>query len=303
MHYLQLGASLYVPATRGDLAEIGNGLKHSLRSVIYCTEDAVAASELSLALANLERALRRLEPAPLLRFVRVRDPFVLRQVLQMTGARQLAGFVLPKLTRRNVDDYYDAFAKDDAFAVMPTLETVEVFDVAEMSALRDQLLHEPYRRRLLSLRIGGNDLLQLLGLRRPRRRSIYATPLGAVIAQLVTIFRPHGLNLTAPVFEGLRRPEVLAREARRDLAFGLFGKSAIHPEQVPVIEAQYAIARAELNEADTILAPGAAPVFRLNGAMCEPATHRAWALLIRERAHLYGIREVDAPSMASALVG
>ena len=58
-----------------------------------------------------------------------------------------------------------------------------------------------WRARILVLRIGGNDLLNLLGLRRQRGHTLYETPLGAVIARLVTTFKPHGFRLSAPVFE------------------------------------------------------------------------------------------------------
>jgi citrate lyase beta subunit len=291
MRFLQLGASLYVPATRPNLVAIGNGIKYpKLRSVIFCTEDAIRPRDVAPALANLEAALHRFEPGPLLRFIRVRDPALLRQLLQMDGVRQLAGFVLPKATRRNLDEYSAALAPDDPFQVMVTLETAEVFDPAEMARLRDLLVQESYRRRILSLRFGGNDLLQLLGLRRPRGQSLYTTPLGHLISQLVSTFRPHGFNLTGPVFEYLDRRDVLAREVRQDLAHGLFGKSAIHPEQVPLIEAQYRVSVGDLQAAERILAAAAPPVFRLHDAMCEPATHHVWAQLIVDRAKLYGVR-------------
>jgi citrate lyase beta subunit len=297
--FLQLGASLYVPATRPDLAAIGNLDKYpALRSAVFCTEDAIRAEDLGPALRNLEATLRRLEPRPLLRFVRPRSPAVLRQVVQMEGARHLTGFVLPKVTRHNLDEYLAALAPGDPFRIMPTLETAEVFDDAEMVALRGLLLREPCRGRVLSLRIGGNDLLQVLGLRRPRGRSAYATPLGPLIARLVATFRPRGFNLTGPVFEGLNRPELLARETRRDLAHGLFGKAAIHPCQVPLIEAEYAVGARDLDAAERILAADAPAVFRLHGAMCERATHRVWAELTVERARLYGV--CGAPQSVSA---
>jgi citrate lyase beta subunit len=293
MRFLQLGASLYMPATRRDLLAIGNGQKHpQLRSVIYCTEDAIRPEEVGLALHQLEGVLPRLEPGSLLRFVRVRNPSVLRSVLQMEGVQHLTGFVFPKVTRHNLEEYFAALKPDLPLQVMLTLETAEVFDPFEMLALRTLIMQDHYRHRILSLRIGGNDLLQLLGLRRQRQHTIYATPLGAVISQLVTFFRPCGFNLTGPVCERLDRDAVLARETRKDLAHGLFGKSAIHPDQVPVIQAQYKVSRPEIQAADKILAGEAPPVFRWHNAMCEPATHRVWAQLIHERAKLYGVRDM-----------
>jgi citrate lyase beta subunit len=74
-HFLQLGASLYVPATRGDLVPIANRRKYPfLHSVIFCTEDSVRSDGLRRALDNLQTLLRAMEPNGLLRFVRVRNP-------------------------------------------------------------------------------------------------------------------------------------------------------------------------------------------------------------------------------------
>jgi citrate lyase beta subunit len=289
-HYLELGASLYVPAMRPDLVAIGNRQKYpALRSVIFCTEDSVRAEDVPGALGNLAEALCCFEPVGLSRFIRVRNREVLRALLTMQGVESITGFVLPKATRHNVADYFSLLEDHPAFRVMLTLETSETFDPGEMAALRDLLLGERYRERVLSLRIGGNDLLALLGLRRPRGRAVYATPLGGVVGQLVTTFRPHGFNLTGPVFEYLDRDDVLRQEVQMDLAHGLFGKSAIHPRQVPVIEQAYRVREADLRDAERVLSESAAPVFRSNEAMCEPATHRAWAQLIVRRAKLYGL--------------
>ena len=293
---LALGASLYVPATRPDLAAVAGGRKYpAVRSVVVCTEDAVLPHDLPAALDGVAAMLDGTEPFGPLCFVRPRDPAVLRAVLAMPGAHRLAGFVLPKLTRRNLADYYAAFATDDAYRVMVTLETADAFDPVEVRRLRDVLLTDPYRRRLLSMRVGGNDLLQLLGLRRPRRGTIYSTPLGPLIAQLVGAFRPHGINLTGPVYEYLDDPLGLAREVRRDLACGLFGKTAVHPAQVPLIEAEYRVGVRELRDAEAVLDPAAPAVFRRAGAMCEPATHRRWAEAVLERARVYGVRGRRAP--------
>lgn len=75
---------------------------------------------------------------------------------------------------------------------MPTLETKDVFDFNAMTELRQGLLQDGIAQRILMLRIGGNDLMNLLGIRRPRSLTLYETPIGNVIAQLVTI-----LNLMA----------------------------------------------------------------------------------------------------------
>ena len=95
-HYLALGATLYLPATRPDLGEILTLDKlPGLRSVVVCTEDAIHEYELPLALANLERVLDRLPPCPVLRFIRPRNVGVLTQLLRMPGIERIDGIVLP----------------------------------------------------------------------------------------------------------------------------------------------------------------------------------------------------------------
>uniref|UniRef100_UPI00286E1769 HpcH/HpaI aldolase/citrate lyase family protein n=1 Tax=Deinococcus sp. TaxID=47478 RepID=UPI00286E1769 len=101
---LLLGASLYAPATRPDLADLGNGDRRrggvpdvSPHSLIYCLEDSVRSEDLPLALARLQEALPQLRAgAGPLRFVRVRGPQTLEAVLNMDGWQSLHGFVLPK---------------------------------------------------------------------------------------------------------------------------------------------------------------------------------------------------------------
>jgi citrate lyase beta subunit len=82
---------------------------------------------------------------------------------------------------------------------------------------------------------------------------------------------------------------MLVREVKNDLSCGLFGKTAIHPRQVPLIEEQYRITPSELQMAEHLLDESAPAVFRLCESMCEPATHRRWAALVLERARLYGM--------------
>lgn len=301
MKHLHLGASLYVPATRDDLVALGNGRKYPrLRSLIFCTEDGIRPGEVDLALHRLEEALPRLEPASMLRFIRVRDVRVMERVLALTGIGRVDGFVLPKTTRSSLRDYLSLLGPRDPYLLMPTLETAEAFDPREMAAFRDVALDAAVRPRVLALRIGGNDLLHLLGVRRSPRRMIYETALGPVLSMLATTFLPHGLALTAPVFEGLAHPDVLQAEVVRDVEHGLLGKTAVHPDQVAHIEALYAVERQELQMAQAMLAPGVPAVFRMHGVMCEEATHRRWAQTICARAEIFGVTdEVEIPPAGS----
>lgn len=292
-----LGATLYVPATRPDLAAIACGARWPmLRSVVFCLEDAVHARDVGAALAGLRglaaglRATRAAHPHGPLLFVRPRAPAMLAEIVGFPGVASFDGFVIPKATADSLPDWLAALP----FAhhlLMPTLETRDAFDGHEMRRLRDQLLaiHE----RVLAVRIGGNDLLQTIGARRSAIRTAYDGPLGAVIAALVTTFAPWGFALSAPVLERFDDPALLAEEVARDLDHGLVTKTAIHPHQVAAIHAAYAVAEADWRSAEAMLAADAPAVFASNGLMCEPSTHHRWAAATLRRAELFGIVRAD----------
>ncbi len=289
-----MGASLYVPANHKHLASIANGEKlPQARSLIFCLEDAIADRELSWSLFNLSVVLANMRAdIAAERFVRVRNPDVMARVLAMAGSEKLTGFVLPKVTRHNFETYF-RLVRDTDHVLMPTLETAEVFSDSEMQLLRAVFEAPGVRHRILALRIGGNDLLALLGLRRPRGMTIYRTPLGPVIARLVTTFRPYGFSLTAPVFEYLDLPELLDQEVLEDLAYGMVGKTAIHPTQIAPIEQHYKVRPQDLAVARAILDEASPAVFRMDDAMCEVATHRAWAERLVEQSHRFGPRSME----------
>jgi citrate lyase beta subunit len=290
-----MGASLYLPANHKHLMDIADGerLGHT-RSLIFCTEDAVADADLSWALFNLSVVLANMKAeANAERFVRVRNPEVLARVLAMPGAEKLDGFVIPKCTRHNFDAYFKQVRGTDHM-LMPTLETADVFNDEEMRLFRETLEAPGVRSRILALRIGGNDLLALLGLRRPRNMTIYRTPLGPIIARLVTTFRPYGFVLTAPVFEHLDLPDLLDQEVAEDMAYGMVGKTAIHPSQIALIEQHYRVKARDLEAARAILDVDSPAVFKMHNSMCEVATHRAWAQRMVEQSNVFGAHQNDA---------
>ncbi len=292
MDALELGATLYVPAVRQDLFDIVTGRKHrQLRSCVICLEDSIAPRDVPLALNNLTALLRRLEESSQTErrpvFVRPRDEHMLARILALPGIGAVDGFVIPKATADSLPAYLRSLASDEHL-LMPTLETREVFDPAELRRLRDQLLSIAHR--ILAIRIGGNDLLHNIGTRRSQVRTAYHGPLGAAIGSLVTTFAPFGFSLSAPVFEHFDNFELLREEVEHDIEHGLLTKTAIHPAQIDVIQQAYRVGAHELAEARAILGGEASGVFALNGSMCEPATHTRWARSVVRRAGLYGVR-------------
>lgn len=289
----QLGAPLYMPAHRLDLCDIANGDKLPfLRSMIFCTEDAVLKLDVESCIRHLGLCMQGFrETKQRFRFIRARNPDVLARLLDLPHIACIDGFVLPKLTLDNFFAYFELL-RGTHFKVMPTLETREVFDAQAMRDLRQALQHEHIAERIIMLRIGGNDLMNLLGIRRPRHMTLYQTPMGYVIAQLVAEFKPHGFALSAPVFEFLDDYDTLQQEIRQDLAYGLIGKTAIHPDQIPAIENAYRVERSDYEMALSLCDSAAPAVFKMHDAMCEVATHRRWSEDIMARHACYGSREL-----------
>ena len=170
---------------------------------------------------------------------------------------------------------------------MPTLETEMAFSRQRLEALRKGLAK--VSNPILCLRIGGNDLLRLLGLKRPKHLTIYDTPLRNIINDVILTFRPAGYGLSSPVFEYLDNYDTLQREVALDIVHGLLTKAAIHPSQIPVVERAYRVCQKDMELAQRVLEEGTPAVFKLNSQMVEPATHCAWAERLLLQAELYGV--------------
>ncbi|VWC80717.1 MULTISPECIES: HpcH/HpaI aldolase/citrate lyase family protein [Burkholderia] len=290
-----LGATLYMPATRSDILDVVFGTRiPELRSLVVCLEDAVAAIDVESALANLQSLLMdidarggRVESGPLL-FVRPRDAAMAAVLSDWPLMKHVDGFVVPKLTLRSLSAWENAVSHPDLY-LMPTLETADVYDPVAMVEL-GQALKANLNQRIIALRIGGNDLMGCLGLRRNPATTLYSTPLGYVIPMLAGIMGAQGFALTAPVFEQLATPHLLKEELELDIAHGLVGKTAIHPSQIRIIQEALRVSLDDFNCAKLIVNDTAPAVFKHNDAMCEPATHYKWAVNILERAKWHGVR-------------
>lgn len=293
-----LGATLYMPATRVDILEVIQGEKlPGLRSLVICLEDAVAATDVEQALRSLRTVLTaigrlgaRPAHAPLV-FVRPRDAEMAAVLNDWPQITAVDGFVVPKLSLATLHRWVRAVSRPELL-LMPTLETSDVFSPGAMvelgAALRSEL-----GERILALRIGGNDLMGCLGLRRNPSTTLYQTPMGYVIPMLAGVLGSQGFALTAPVFEQLATPEVLAQELQLDIAHGLVGKTAIHPSQIAQIHDGFRVSIEDLNCARMIVNDSAPAVFKHNDAMVEPATHYNWAVKTIERAHWHGVKPAE----------
>ncbi|WP_227518391.1 HpcH/HpaI aldolase/citrate lyase family protein [Alkanindiges hydrocarboniclasticus] len=287
-----LGATIYCPATHHDLYAIASGQKFpNCRSVVICLEDAVAESDIESGLKNLSKVLTIFaqfglpQEAPYL-FIRPRHLAMAQHLVEWKNIEVLNGFVLPKFCLADLAGWKNTIT--DRLQVMPTLETLEFFDPGYIQEFRQAMQQE--MPSVLALRIGGNDLLNCLKMRRPRHLTIYETPVLTLINQLIGQLTPFGFRLTAPVFEYFSDLALLRQEVERDVLLGLVGKTAIHPSQIDVIHEAFQVSQHDYLDAERILQQDAKAVFGSNGSMLEPATHKQWAMQIIERAKYYGVQ-------------
>ncbi|WP_279145830.1 HpcH/HpaI aldolase/citrate lyase family protein [Photobacterium carnosum] len=297
-----LGATLYMPATRDDIVAAATGRKiPSLKSMVICLEDAVADSDVEFALNNLQLITKELaqkksmSSKPLV-FIRPRNTEMAKYIVANYDLSGVNGFVFPKFTLDSLEDWAQ-ITSDTHLIWMPTLETRDVFDASEMQKLATALSIHPMKDRIIALRIGGNDLMSVIGVRRSRTATIYQGPLSYVIKMLTCTFGALGFSLTSPVFELIEKPELLQEEIEQDLIHGLVGKTAIHPTQIEYIQNAWMVDHAEYEDALRIINSTKA-VYQHAGAMCEPATHRQWAKNILERSKLFGINHTDMESLS-----
>ena len=291
-----LGATMYMPATRLDIVDvIVSGKIDGLRSLVICLEDAVSEDDVPAALSNLKTMLTTLATLkrsmgnsawPLV-FIRPRNELIGALLVKEFDLSTVDGFVLPKFTLDSLHGWYEILAESHLHW-MPTLETEEVFDVNAMQALAAALVEHPCRDKVVALRIGGNDLMNCISLRRSREFTLYDGPMGYVIKMLVSVFSTKGFALTAPVCEHIEDHQLLEKELALDIAHGLVGKTAIHPNQISVIQKGLMVSALDHQDALRI-ANSTQAVFKASGAMCEPATHRRWAMSILDRVHYFGI--------------
>lgn len=309
MHPYALGASLYMPATRSDIWQVISRAKlKNINSVIICLEDAVSETDVEIALIQLQsllttwaRYMETLSTAgnsaygtsatferPLV-FVRPRHAQMLRQLADFDHIGLLDGFVLPKVDMPSLSNWRMAcqYISSDSL-LMPTLETAALFNPIHNQEMA-VALKEAFDQPVFALRIGGNDLFAALRLRRPKNSSVYNTPIGTLISQLLGCFVPYGFYLTAPVFEYLDQPTLFMQELMQDVSLGLVGKTVIHPSQIPLVHQAFCVPATVFDEAQAILDSEAKAVFKYNNTMLEPATHRAWAEEVIKRAEAFGV--------------
>ena len=244
---------LYAPGNNERLLErvMGAGAD----AVVLDLEDAVPLPEKGRARALVAEAVRarRAEPEPLV-FVRVNHPstgLAAAEIAAVVGPG-LAGIRLPKTESagevRQVAGWVaeaerGAGLPPGAVALVPIIESAKgAWRAADIAAADG---------RVLALAYGAADFVRDLGLRPAPggAETLYARS-RLVLASRVAGVRP-------PIDSVLTRlddEEALRSEAQQARALGYFGKSAIHPRQLPVIHEAFTPTEEEVAHARAVVA-------------------------------------------------
>lgn len=285
MTALDLGGTLFLPATHKNAKEVLSGKKYPyLKSVLLDTEDAL--DDLESGLKSIENLLKTYKKKKLLVFIRPRKVCVLKQILLYDGISAIDGFILPKFSLDNGSQYLNIL-KDSSYFFMPSIEGSELFEQAKLSELRTLLL--PYKKRIPLVRFGLEDMLSQLHMRRNCEDTIFDFAVtSSVLGNFIAIFKSSGFDISGGVYPCFRDKEGFIREVKRDLKEGLVSKTLIHPNQVEILHELYKIEKKEYEEALEVR-DSKRVIFSQNNKMAEKMTMRSHANKLIRRAEIYGL--------------
>lgn len=289
--YYELGATLYIPVMHKNLELIVSKQKYPhLKSIVICLEDSTALSDMQEGMKRLDRILEQFTISDLKVFVRPRNIENLKEILNFKHINKIDGFALAKFDTSNSASYLSLFIEENDFYIMPILETKDVFSSLKLQDIFKEL--QPFKEKILSIRVGGEDILSMLDTIRDCDKTIYEImPLYLILSTIINIFKPNGFNVSSTVYACFDEGNILEKELAGDRVHQLFNKTCIHPRQVRVIENGYRISAGEYVIASKLLKEESA-IFSYNNRMYEKATHSNWAKSIIKRYTIYGV--IDA---------
>lgn len=318
-----IGGLLYMPATRMKIVQdILEKKNPDMKAICLDLEDSVGDDTVEEAVLMLKNTLTKLHQAltddtlsisdlPLI-FVRVRSPQQLKELKEVLGndlLSVLTGFNFPKFDRSNAAEYLRTF--DDIRNTVPTklyfnpiLESKSIMyqqnRITELSYLQRKL--SGFSDNILNIRVGATDFCNIFGVRRKMTQSIY--DVGVVADCFVDIVNFFSKNyvVAGPVWEyfdskgneGMWQ-RGLELELGLDKLNGFFGKTAIHPVQLPVIAKSNIVEEEDYQDALNIMGMSSGLIGVAKGhsgnKMNEVKTHSHWAKKIIAQANVYGVRE------------
>jgi citrate lyase beta subunit len=284
MSYNPRRALLFMPAD--DLHKISKAATLDVDCVVMDLEDAVAPERKNAARQTAAQALQTLAFGRTERLVRLNalntadSEADLRAVLPAVPD----GFVIPKaedsialstLSARLATFEREAGLPQGKFTLLAIVETAR-----GIVALREIAASTP---RLSALIFGAEDYTSSIGAQRTRSGTEILYARSAVVAHAAAA----NLQAIDTLFTDLDDMEGLGADAAFARQLGFTGKLAIHPKQVPIIQAAFTPSEAEIASAERLLAAYKANqavgigVFAYEGKMVDMPMIRAAQNILR----------------------
>lgn len=317
--YYSVGALMYCPANNTGIVdkllhnEFGNKF-----SLAFCLEDTINDNKVEEAEEILVETIKKLYDyiengvsfyVPKI-FIRVRRPDQITNLMDRFGDARtiITGFNTPKFDESNADDYIDEVvsinskwgSKEKQIYIMPILESPAMIDLRTrydfLYSMKEKL--DKIEELVLNIRVGGNDLSHVFGLRRHSFESVYdIKPVADVLIDILTVFSKDYVVSGAvwEYYNGENWDLGLASEVQKDITAGFIGKTIIHPKQIDVINKSCRVLKEDYEDAKAILswskeADSMVRGSNLKSRMNEYKTHYNWARKIMFLAEYYGLK-------------
>ena len=287
INYIELGATLFIPAIHKDLEAVVCDDKYpELKSVLIDTEDGINSESLDVAFKAIEKLLKIYEKKKLIVFIRPRDIESLGKILKLKNIDKIDGFILPKFSLSNAEEYF-FLLREYNFLVMPSIEGKELFNQNSLYKLRTFLLKN--RKNILLVRFGLEDMLRQLKMKRSCEDSVFDfSATSYVLGSFISTFKSAGFAISGGVYPCFKDDDGFIKDVKHDLKEGLFSKTIIHPRQIKLTNELYKVTKEELSEAIEISEKNEA-VFNQNEKMAEVVTMKPYAQEIILRSKIYGV--------------
>lgn len=257
--------------------------------VLIDLEDAVAEAAKPVARLAVGEHLRSTRTKPL--WVRINPadgPHALADLAAIVPARP-DGIMLPKATRADVDRLHQWLRALEVAAGLPEGAIPVIAIAGETAAAPFELGNFAGAPRLAALTWGAEDASAALGASSNRdEHGIWEQPYQLIRSLTLAGAAHAGVAAIETIHGDFRDTDGLARTAAAARRAGFRGMMAIHPDQVPIINAAFSPSAEELAHAQAVIAAFAAQpeagVVALDGAMLDrPHLRRAEQVLAMRR--------------------
>lgn len=318
-----IGGMLYMPATRTKIVQdIIEQKNPNMKSICLDLEDSIGDDTVEEATLMLKSTLSKLYTAvengtlsinklPLI-FIRVRNPEQLKELKNTLTQEQfgmITGFNFPKFDSSNAAEYLRTFNEirntvPEKLYFNPILESKTIMykqnRLAELTYIQRKL--SGFSDSILNIRVGATDFCNIFGIRRKMSQTIY--DIGVVADCFTDIVNFLGKNyvISGPVWEYFNSQGEdslwktgLERELTLDKLNGFFGKTSIHPAQLPVIAKSNIVDEEDYKDAQNIMSMSSGLIGVAKGnagnKMNEVKTHSNWARKIIAITNVYGVKK------------